>query len=313
MELYSLDIIKKTFENRMNQSVKSIHKFENVLNNQVFKVETEAKPYIFKIYSSGWPEDGKLPFVARKLEEYSIPHAKLYIFTRDDSNFPNGYLIEECLPGITADRLTMSGEETMKLFEKLAVLVSRVHQIKLKNFGYTGGGVAMWTTFSEFIYDMFNDCTSNLRANNMICAVPLEKIRQELHKRLIVCDQIPSVLCQGDLSTKNILVHSDEIVLIDWDDTQSLCWMADIARLTFWMKLNYSDEAADTYRKAFLDRYETEYDKNIFYEMEDALHVWYGLDFLNFSVGNPRYQYQYDNVKAILQNSLQHCNMGRLK
>jgi thiamine kinase-like enzyme len=310
--MYNIDIIKETFESQIYKIVKSIHKFENVPNNQVFKIETESQPYIFKIYSSGWPEDGKLPFVAHKLDEYKITHAKLLVFNRDDNNFPYGYLIEECLQGLTADRLMMSGDETMKLFKKLAVLVSQVHQIRLKNFGYTGSGVAMWTTFSEFIYDMFNDCTSNLRAHNLIGAAPLESIRQELHKRLMECDQFPSVLCHGDLSTKNILVQSDEIVLIDWDDSQSLCWMADIARLTFWMKLNYDEETADTYRKAFLDQYETEYDKNIFYEMEDALHVWYGLDYLNFSVGNPQYQYHYENVKAILQNSLNQCNMEML-
>lgn len=307
--MYNTDLIKETFESQMNKKVTSIYKFDNVPNNQVFKIDTELQPYIFKIYSSVWPEDEKLPYVAHKLDEYKIPHAKLFVFNRNDNNFPNGYLIEEYLLGITADRVMMTIDETMKLFEKLAVLVSQVHQIRLKNFGYTGGGVAMWTTFSEFIYDMFNDCTSNLRVNNLICAVKLETIRQELHKRLIVCDQFPSVLCHGDLSTKNILVHSDEIVLIDWDDTQSLCWMADIARLTFWMKLNYDGETADIYRKVFLDRYETEYDKNIFYEIEDSLHVWYSLDYLNFSVGNPQYQYQYENVKSIVQNSLKQCNM----
>ncbi len=305
--MYNIDIIKETFEGQMNKTVKSIHKIEEVPNNQVFKIYTELQPYIFKIYSSGWPEDGKLPFVAHMLDEYKIPHAELFVFNREDNNFPNGYLIEECLQGITADRIIMSHDETIMLFDKLAVLVSQVHQIRVKNFGYTGTGVAMWTTFSDFIYDMFNDCTSSLRTNNLISATRLEAIRQELHKRLIVCDQFPSVLCHGDLSTKNIIVHSDGIVLIDWDDTQSLCWMADIARLTFWMKLNYDDDTADTYRKVFLNRYETEYDKRIFHEVEDALHVWYGLDYLNFSVGNP--QYQYEKVNAILQNSLKQCNM----
>jgi thiamine kinase-like enzyme len=308
--MFNIDIIKETFEIQMNKKVKSIHKFENIPNNQVYKIDTDFRPYIFKIYSSGWPEDGKLSFVVHMLDEFKIPHAELLVFNRDDNNFPNGYLIEECLQGITADRLMMSDDDTIKLFEKLAVLVSRVHQIRVKNFGYTGGGVAMWTTFSEFIYDMFNDCTSSLRENDLICTAKLEKIRHELYKKFITCDQFPSVLCHGDLSTKNILVHSDEIVLIDWDDTQSLCWMADIARLTFWMKLNYDDKSADTYRKVFLDRYITEYDKNIFYEMEDALHVWYGLDYLNFSVGNP--QYQFENVKAIVQNSLNQCNMEML-
>jgi len=83
-----------------------IKKFENVENNTVYKIETDSKPYIFKIYSSKkWPEDGKLLFVNRKLKEHKIPHAEILAFSHGDINFPNGYLIEECLPGTTADRL----------------------------------------------------------------------------------------------------------------------------------------------------------------------------------------------------------------
>jgi hypothetical protein len=67
---------------------------------------------------------------------------------------------------------------------KLAGLVSKVHKIRLKNFGYTGGGIATWTTFSEFIYDMFNDCTANLRVHNLIGATQLDTIRVELQKTL---------------------------------------------------------------------------------------------------------------------------------
>ena len=74
----NIDLIIKTFENQMNKKVYSVHKFENVPNNRVFKIETESLPYIFKIYSSGWPENGKLPFVTRKLAEHKIPHAKIF-------------------------------------------------------------------------------------------------------------------------------------------------------------------------------------------------------------------------------------------
>ncbi len=297
--------IKKTFKIQMNKEINLICKFENVPNNQVFKIETESQPYIFKIFAKrDWPEDGKLPFVVRKLDEYKIPHAKLYVFNRDDDNFPNGYLIEECLPGVTADRLKLSVDETVELFEKLAKLISRVHQITLTNYGYTGSGIAGWNTFSEFIYDMFDDYTSKLREKNIMNTLKLDTIRENLYIKLKDCDRYPPVICHGDLSTKNILVYSDEIVLIDWDDTQSLCWMADIARLTFWMKLNYDSETADIYRKAFLDCYDTSYDKNDFNELEDYLHVWYGLDYLNFSVATPNYQHQYETIKAILKKSL---------
>jgi hypothetical protein len=97
------DLIIKTFENVMGIKVCSIHKYDNVLNNQVFKIEAESEPYIFKIYANrNWPEDGKLSFIAGKLEEYKIPHAKLFVFDRDNTSFPYGYLIEQCLPGVTA-------------------------------------------------------------------------------------------------------------------------------------------------------------------------------------------------------------------
>lgn len=157
---------------------------------------------------------------------------------------------------------------------------------------------------------MFNDCTSTLREQNIIDALKLDTIRKNLYDKLKGCDRYPPVICHGDLSTKNIIVNSDEIVLIDWDDVQSLCWMADIARLTFWMKLNYNIKSADAYRKAFFDCYETEYNKSGFDELENALHVWYGLDYLNFSVGTPNYHYQYETVKVIFQEALTNCGIG---
>jgi hypothetical protein len=76
------------------------------------------------------------------------------------------------------------------------------------------------------------------------------------------------------------------------------------------MKLNYDNKSTRAYRKAFLDCYETQYDKNAFDEMEDAFHVWYGLDYLNFSVKTPNYQYQCEAIKGLLQNALTNCGIG---
>ena len=300
-----INIIKKTFEDQMHKDICSIHQFENVTNNNVFKIETESQPYIFKIYSSGWPENGKLLFVTRKLAEYKIPHAKIFIFTREDKNFPNGYLIEECLTGTTADRLPLSDDETIKLFEKLAALVTQVHQIELTGYGYTGGGIADYTTFSEFMHDVLDDNSENLITNGFIEATDLTGINKKIYERLKRCDMLPSVLCHGDLSTKNILVNSNEIKLIDWDDVHSLCWVADIARLTFWMKLHYDECFAAACRKAFLDSYEAKHDKSIFYEIEDTLHVWYGLDYLTFFTEGPTCE----RIKILLQDSRNKCGI----
>jgi hypothetical protein len=124
--LYDINLIKATFETQIKQEALAIHKYESAWNNSVYKIETESRPYIFKIYTSkGWPEDGKTLFVNRKLREHGIPCAEVFVFSREDENFPNGYLIEECLSGATADTLNLNESETIKIFEKLAVLVSR--------------------------------------------------------------------------------------------------------------------------------------------------------------------------------------------
>lgn len=242
----NISIIIEAFENRIGQVVCSINKFENVPNNQVYQINTKDKAYIFKIYDQrDWPEDGKLHFIDKKLDECNIAHAKLYDFNRDNEHFPNGYLIEEFLEGKTADKLNLSFEENIRLYRKLAAIVSKVHKISMINYGFIGGnGVADWRSFSEYIYDMFDDTTSNLRNNKILDLNELNSIKERLREKLKACDCYPSVLCHGDLSTDNLMVYENDITIIDWDDAQALCWMADIARMTFWMKLKYDSKSA---------------------------------------------------------------------
>lgn len=265
------NLIKKTFESKTGERVHTIHQFDDVPNNSVYKVETGTGSYIFKIYAKrDWPEDGKLLFIDKKLKENQIPHAEIIVFDRDDVNFPDGYLIEHCLPGATADRLHLTVDETAATFVKLAKLMSRVHRINMPGYGYIGSGVAEWSSFSDFMRDSLHDNIIYLKKHRHISETEVEAIERELVKRLKKCDFIPSVLCHGDLSLKNILVCGDDITLIDWDDSYALCWIADIAYLTLWMKRTYGKDA-EIYRQAFLDSYQTEYDKNLFYEAEGII------------------------------------------
>jgi Ser/Thr protein kinase RdoA (MazF antagonist) len=300
-----INTIKQTFETQMQKKAVSVRQIEDVPNNSVFKVETESQSYIFKVYSSGWPEEGKLPFVSRKLKEANIPHAEIYAYSRDGEYFPHGYIIEKRLPGTTADRLNLSHDETIESLKKLAAVVSRVHQIKLTGYGYTGSGIADYDTFSEYMFDVLNGNIPSLAGTGFMSAAELESLNQQLYEKLKACDVYPSVLTHGDLSAKNIMVHNNEITLIDWDDVHSLCWMADIARMTLWMKLGLDGDTAAAYLKVFFDHYETEHDKAAFYEMEDALHVWYGLDCLNHFKGSP----MGEKIKKQLRESISKCGI----
>ena len=60
----------------------------------------------------------------------------------------------------------------------------------------------------------------------------------------------------------------------------------------------YAHTADDAYRVKFR-----------LYELEDILHVWYGIDNLGFFIGKP----EYENTKVLLRNSLKNCGMKKLK
>jgi len=302
--MYDIDTIKTVFAKDMNQTIRSVHRFENVENNSVYKIETPSQPYIFKVYNnSQWPEDGKLLLVDRLLTQHAIPHARIFVYNRDTAAFPHGYLIEECLPGASADRLTLSQDELIAVFQQLGAIVSGLHKINMTGYGYTGTGVALWSTFSEFMYDSMGDNNANLLAHKIIDEDALDRLGKEFWERLKVCDKFPPVLCHTDLSTKNMVLHNGEVTLIDWDDVYSLPWVHDIAELTFWLKREYGREA-DVYRKAFIQHYQTPYDMNDFYDIEPVLHARIALGSLNYFIGKP----QEIVIKQLLKEALERMN-----
>lgn len=97
----------------------------------------------YKIYKQKhWPENGKLIFVNQKLIENDINCAKIIAFDRSDSYFNTGFLLEEYLPGKSADHITFGKNTGKEYYKRFAQLVSRIHQIHIENFGYIGAGVA---------------------------------------------------------------------------------------------------------------------------------------------------------------------------
>jgi thiamine kinase-like enzyme len=283
--------IREKIEEVLQTRVEYIGKLENVLNNNVYKVVTNNNPYIFKVYKQKyWPEDGKLEFINNKLLENSISCAKLITFDRTDINIPTGYLIEEYLTGITADRIAFDKKKGMEFYKKLAQLVSRIHRIHLKNYGYIGSGVASHDTFIDFISDKYDEITSPLENNNIIENISVETLKKLVIDRLLLSEKLPPVLNHGDLSTKNVVVNElGDLTLIDWDDATANNWLADISRMTYWMKFMYNEDEYELYRNTFLENYETN-NISAYNDFETAFHVLIGLDYLNFHMKNPQYE-----------------------
>lgn len=277
-----LEAVNQIIKNKFGCCAEEIRKFENVTNNFVYSFSVSDKRYILKLYrSTDWPENGKIQFVNQLLIQNNIPCAEMIAYSRNDQIYPNGYLIEREIQGTAADKTLFDREQEIELYVKLAELVSSIHNIKIKNFGYIGSGIACYESMTSFFEDEFDRLDDGLKET--ISETQLRKMKEKFLGTIRDFEDLPSVLCHSDLSKKNIIVRDNgEILLIDWDDAIAFNWMADIARLTFWMKLNYNEQDCILFRNTFLKHYRTAYRKSEFISFESAFHIYSALDSLLF-------------------------------
>jgi len=298
--------IRKKVEEILNDKVENIEKIENVPNNSVFKVLVRNKPYIFKIYKQrSWPEDGKLIFVNKKLFENNISSAKIIAFDRNDSYFNTGFLLEEYVLGENADNIALDEKIGKEFYEKFALLVSKIHRIHIENYGYIGSGLASNESFIDFMNDKYDEIANALISKKLFGKDNLLEIKKPVIDGLHICESFPSVLNHGDLSTKNVIVDvHGELTLIDWDDAMSYNWMADISRMTYWMKFMYSEYEYELYRSIFLEHYSTDGKLSNLESVENTFHVLFGLDYLNFFANTPQYEERMAYFKKTLDKLL---------
>lgn len=277
--------IQTIIQSQFGKSASDIAKFENVPNNSVYAVTVDGKKYIFKLFRGKyWPENGKPQLVCRLLSEHQVPCAELITFTRDDPAFPNGYLIESVIEGTTADKIAFTLDDEIAFYQKLAPLITKIHSIPVGGYGYMATGRGCSDSMCDFFEDEFDERAEHLIENGIFSESETKAMKQTLLNTLKEFEDLPSVLCHGDLSKKNVIVQADgSLVLIDWDDAMAYNWMADLSRFTLWMKMNYDKETYPIIKKSFLDSYQGER-KDEFDRFEKAFHLYIATDFLSYAI-----------------------------
>lgn len=278
-----LETVERIIERCLGCNAGEIRKSEKITNNFVYSFAVADDHYFLKLYrSKEWPEAGKIPFVYQSLARKNIPCAELIAYERDDETYPNGYLIEREIRGTAADKMRLTREQETRLYAQLAELVSSVHGVHIENYGYIGDGIACYGGMTDFLEDEFDGFDDKLK--DILSEAQMKKLRAQVLGVTYDFAGLPSVLCHGDLSKKNVIVRDDEITLIDWDDAMALNWMADVSRLTFWMKQSYNEQEYASFRNMFLEHYRTPYRKAEFDVFESAWHIYSALDSLVFSM-----------------------------
>lgn len=251
----AIETVKQIIRAHFGCDADEIGKIRNITNNSVYFFTMAGKRYYLKLYrSKNWPEKGKVLFVYQRLSQNHIRSAELIAYNRDNEMYPNGYLIEREIRGTAADKILLDREQETGLYIKLAELTSAVHNIHIQNYGYIGSGIASHNSMIDFLEDEFEGIDDRLKG--IISEKLLKKMKAKVLDTMHDYEDLPSVLCHGDLSKKNVIMRDDgEISLIDWDDAMALNWMADVSRLTFRMKQNYSNQEYSLFRNVFLDHY----------------------------------------------------------
>ena len=251
----AIETVKQIIRAHFGCDADEIGKIRNITNNSVYFFTMAGKRYYLKLYrSKNWPEKGKVLFVYQRLSQNHIRSAELIAYNRDNEMYPNGYLIEREIRGTAADKILLDREQETGLYIKLAGLTSAVHNIHIQNYGYIGSGIASHNSMIDFLEDEFEGIDDRLKG--IISEKLLKKMKAKVLDTMHDYEDLPSVLCHGDLSKKNVIMRDDgEISLIDWDDAMALNWMADVSRLTFRMKQNYSNQEYSLFRNVFLDHY----------------------------------------------------------
>lgn len=277
-----MEVVKKKFQEVVNEKVININKITTGKYNEVYKIDSEKNSYIIRIFpNKEWPEEGKLKFVNYKLVENGILCPKIYEINYSDKDFENGFMIEEFIAGDNASELWNYGFSHESYFEGVARFVSSFHKVNIENYGYIGSGIANHNQFNRFIEMDINRFFNNIQEDSIFTEKEVKEIRDVILMNFEPIEQLPSVLCHNDIHPGNVIIRNGDFIMLDWDNAISSNWVQDFSTMTYWIQLLDTKENYRKYKKIFLDNYDTEFKVNDLDKVEATFHLYVGINLLS--------------------------------
>jgi aminoglycoside phosphotransferase (APT) family kinase protein len=297
------NILKEKSQFILNKNITSITRLTNGEYNKVYKIISEDNiNYVIRLFrSKSWPEDGKLEWINNALMANNIDTAKILYYTREDTDFANGFMIQEHIDGDDIEDIINKRIDFSQFYSKLGELMKRVHKILIPNFGYIGFGDGNHPDFLSFIKNSLNDSFEEIEPLNIFEGKKQIAISKQILNALDSIKGLPSVLCHGDLSPDNTMLNkSDDLVLIDWDGAISSNWIYDFSQMTYWMRYRHDSENYQKLRKLFLINYKADFDLQAIDECEKALHTLQAISLLSYYYFDQNSKDSYNNTLEYL-------------
>ncbi len=204
--------------------------------NHVYKIVTPKKTFIARVFRyKQWPETGKLEWIEKQLSKQKVPHAKLLYYSRDNTFFPNGFMLLEFIEGLSGTEAVKQGVITeTQLYTAFGTLARKFHHIKVKKFGPINLGQGEHANFADMQIRGVVKILNTLTKKGALQSNPAEKVAQIIESTLRTQEKhITPTLLHGDMSETNAIVSKDKkVVLIDWDNARAGFWLADFIELS---------------------------------------------------------------------------------
>ena len=201
-----------------------------------YRLNSDACSYVGKIYRfEDWPPKGKTQLVHNLLDENHIPHEQIIYENNQHTIFKFGWQISKFIPGGTVREGRSAGVVSdQEYFPKIGALLSKVHKIKLQNYGSLTEKGRQFSTFRDYTEKELEDLHFDALPKEFAWArgvinEAINFVRQDLQVRNFASP----VLLHDDVNEGNVMWNNGSPLLIDWTDSLAGPAVRDFATMTF--------------------------------------------------------------------------------